>query len=871
MADAPDAERPPKREAALTLRSVTAAGLVTLISGVVVQLAGVFDAGNNLIGIEALPVPALLVFLPLMVVLAVVGALTKARILSKGELVCVLFAAMIATPLMTMGFWRFQLAGLSSVVRPADWTKFEALPENLWPHGENLFGKAFERSWAMTKKTGSADANMGPGGAKLTNRSADATSALRLRVNLGSGTAAPNNHRPPVAVPGRPYLFTALVRATDLGAEAHPFVRVYADENPNFSMEFATDRRPARATTLRPDGFVRVGSSPMGLPGDAKKAVVFELGLKGQGNAEWRDVRLYDVQAIEAAYKGFTRVTRTEFDSLGLAQQQGVVVVPDSLFSRAGLRYLLGLDYPLADWFAPILRLGLFALLVFAVLFGVALIYRKQWLENERYPLPMARIPLILLGAERSDGGLGARFLKNRWLWLGLGVGVPWCALRVAHGYYPNLPDLSMSVGLKGYFADASWGRTWDNVEFKLYVTFLALGLLMELNVLLSLVLGFFLFRLQFWFGEAQGLTKDQDFPYFAHQILGAYLVYTTLLVFFTRRYLSTALRSAFLGSAGSREVMTRRAGLALVVLGSLGFAAWGWWLDMPLFAVSLLAVHLLMLGFVAAKFRAECGLPNGGFTHAVGGPGSYSVPIEVLLFVPLLGGIEAFGGRAVMLMTVMAAAMLPYSFFNIPGLQVELLEVGRRFGVRTRELAGTALLGFGLAMFIGGWLYLVSLYGFGAANLPGVSDFNDRVGGFRIFNAELASAQSVLDAKAAGQSLAEPTPNTAPVWALGFGGCVTAVITVLRQMFPGFWFHPIGFLVGATEMAKLLWGSLLLAYLIRLAVLRLGGAATVREKLIPAAAGLFLAALLGHAAFIAINAAYFFFNLGQVKFAGFL
>jgi hypothetical protein len=71
--------------------------------------------------------------------------------------------------------------------------------------------------------------------------------------------------------------------------------------------------------------------------------------------------------------------------------------------------------------------------------------------------------------------------------------------------------------------------------------------------------------------------------------------------------------------------------------------------------------------------------------------------------------------------------------------------------------------------------------------------------------------------------------------------------------------------------MTRELWGSLLAAYLVRLSVLRLGGAATVREKLIPAAVGLFLAALLGHAVFIAVNAVYFFYNLGVVKFSGLL
>jgi hypothetical protein len=67
------------------------------------------------------------------------------------------------------------------------------------------------------------------------------------------------------------------------------------------------------------------------------------------------------------------------------------------------------------------------------------------------------------------------------------------------------------------------------------------------------------------------------------------------------------------------------------------------------------------------------------------------------------------------------------------------------------------------------------------------------------------------------------------------------------------------------------LWGSLLAAWAVRLSVLRLGGAATVREKLVPAAVGIFFAALAAHALYIAVNAYWFFFNKGTIKFGGLL
>lgn len=865
---------PEVRERALTPRSGAAAVFVIAFSGVVLTLAGVFDAGGalNLLGSEALPIPAYLVFVPLVLSLSVVAALAKTQLLSRAELFAVLLSATVASPLMGMGFYRYQLAGLATVTRTADFIKFEALPEGLWPHGGNLLaGPLSPESGASASASGAGSARLTSEGALLSNTGSDGKSALRVRVMLGEALRSNDEGGRAVAVPGRPYLFTALVRAEHLAPSATHFVRVYADDDARIALEIAAGRQEKKVSTLRPDGFVRVGGYAIPLPREAKRSVDFELGLEGAGKAEWRDLRLYDVRAIEAAFRGYSRVSPEEYARLSLAERQTAIVVPETLFSRGGVRYLLGLEYPIADWIAPIARLGVFVLLVLGVTFGLALLYRKQWLENERYPLPMARLPLVLLGANESLGGLGERFYKHRFVWLGFALGVPWCAIQVARGYYPNLPDLSFGVGLKGYFTDPNFGRTWDTVEFKLYVTFFALALLMELHVLLSLVLGFFLLRFQYWFGEVQGLTTDQDFPYFGYQLLGGYLAYAALIVIFTRRYLGEALLAA-LGRGPKREdAAGRRAGLVLVVLGLLGFGAWGCWLGMPLGGVLVLGVHVVVLGFVGAKLRAECGLPFGAFNHAQGGPGSYSVPIEALLFVPILGGMPAFGGTSVMVLTLVAVTILPFGFFNLPGVQVEFLEVGRRLGVRKREVGLTLLFGFVLALIIGAFLYFFALYGFGASRLPGVSDFSERIGGFRIFNAEVASSEAALEAAARGAATSGEVAKRGPYVAMALGGTVTSAITILRQFFPGFWFHPIGFLVGASEMTRDLWGSLLIAYLVRLAVLRLGGAATVREKLVPAAVGLFFSALLGHAAVILVNAVYFFFNLGLVKFSGFL
>jgi hypothetical protein len=71
--------------------------------------------------------------------------------------------------------------------------------------------------------------------------------------------------------------------------------------------------------------------------------------------------------------------------------------------------------------------------------------------------------------------------------------------------------------------------------------------------------------------------------------------------------------------------------------------------------------------------------------------------------------------------------------------------------------------------------------------------------------------------------------------------------------------------------MMSLLWGSLLVAGIMRFGVLKIGGASAVRSKLVPAAVGIFLAALAAYAIATGINAYYFFFNKGNVKFRDFI
>jgi hypothetical protein len=54
---------------------------------------------------------------------------------------------------------------------------------------------------------------------------------------------------------------------------------------------------------------------------------------------------------------------------------------------------------------------------------------------------------------------------------------------------------------------------------------------------------------------------------------------------------------------------------------------------------------------------------------------------------------------------------------------------------------------------------------------------------------------------------------------------------------------HPIGFILGPSSFSQMIWGSLLLAWLLRFLFVRFGGGLAVRTKLQPFFIGVFLGA----------------------------
>lgn len=788
---------------------------------------------------HALAVPAILVFILISFAGLLVYAVTRYRLLGKGEALCLLYALLMAAPLMTQAFWHRIVSITATIPRAGDFDKMDALNDKLWPHGRNLIAETLAVAsrdqidtrgrvdWAELEYDRNQRAQL----PVLINAETNDQAAVRIKVPL-------RRDDDPWLAPGEPYLVSVLLRPSDPGPTTYYYCRIYPDEATEYTEVFR-ESAPTKPTFMHPTGFQRVGAYGVRLPPGIRDYATVEFGLAGPGRLELADAKLFSVAALESAFTGKQQVSEREYAALPETERAGLVVKPDTLWSWRGIKYILGAYIPWRDWAQPLASWTTFFALILLATLCITVILRKQWAENERYPMPLTRIPLALLGLDdqtKPDARLPAIW-KNPMMWIGFGTTLVWCLLRGWSFYNSKVPNLAIKVPLQPYFAGPEWGGMWD-ISFTVHAIYLSLALFMELNILLSLIVGYFLFRCQLRLGEMTGWNAHPDYPFHDRQMVAAYLTYGLVTLFFARKYLTKVARAALRGDreASADEIFSYRTALGVLVLTFIGAMAWGAWLKISPTAIALFFAYVVLTGLVTAKFRAECGAPWG-----------YYSPQRAWLFLMLVGGFAVFGADGMMVCVIASFLLFETVFYLIPGAQLELAELGRRLGVTRRHLLYTCVLGVAGGILVGGWVFLSNAYALGGDTVKYQWAFQTKLWYFFQYTSGLNEATSQM----AGQSTAAAPAGIQPqTYGYAVAALVTIALTVLRQIWAQFWFHPFGYLVSPTYMMYICWGSVLTAWIIRSLVLRVGGAATVKNKLIPFAIGMFLAGVCAYLIF---------------------
>jgi len=476
---------------------------------------------------------------------------------------------------------------------------------------------------------------------------------------------------------------------------------------------------------------------------------------------------------------------------------------------------------PWAYWVPVLARWFLFFAGIFLCLLGTLCFFRKRWVDGDRLQFPILYLPTELLPGR---GHHGLSLLRHPLFYLGVGLAFLFNLSNVLKAFNPALPALGTVTDLNPLFTEAPLNAlrpiAWNHMP-----QVVGLGYLVNLEVLFSTWLFFLGNKALAVLARTAGYT-DGAMPYMSEQCSGAYPMVALILTFMARREIGAIVSRAFSGRRSAEDAAEPLPawGAALACFGGLAFLA-GWcnlagmngWLAL-IFLATVLSYSL-----VYARIRAEVGVPYSQIY-----PIDY--PLRNLRIFLGSKGLQAFGPER-NLALLASLSWLSYHYYShfMAAYQMDGLRLADHAQVRRREMA----LALGLAMAIGfagaAWAHLSAYYQYG----QNVVDGGTGVGDWRSTVARQAfeAMQSLVANKT-------PPDTTRMAWT-GLGAGVALGLAVLRFLFLRFPLHPMGFLIATSYGNECpIWGDLLLVWIIKSLVLRLGGVRLYRQ-LIPIFLGL--------------------------------
>jgi len=456
---------------------------------------------------------------------------------------------------------------------------------------------------------------------------------------------------------------------------------------------------------------------------------------------------------------------------------------------------------PLFWWFLFIAALWVAVLCLMAIL-------RRQWVERERLAFPVMQVPLAMV--EQAGGRFLPPFFRSRLMWFGFAIPFVLGTLDALHHYYPAFPALIERAPV----LEALRGT----VRIRARLNPLMLGFAYLVNTRLSFSLWFFYLAHVFLRGTFTiiGVSCTEELgawtssgsvgPIFAHQSMGAMIVFVAFGFWAARGHLRRVLRAAWrpVSAAESAEEMVsyRWAAFGLLV-GWVTMTGWLWRAGLPLWIAPVV---------VAAAFVIFVSL-----TRAIVDGGVATI---VPAMVPLGFALSAFGfdalgvsGVVVLAFSLVWAGDL-LTFMMAPCAHAARVASDLAAG-RNRVFVGV-LLAMACSLIVSVVVMLGLGYSHGAANLH-----------WQYFQRFPQYAPEIVATR-----LHNPIGPSLAGWGwTGVGALVMSLLTLASYRFAWWPLHPLGYMVSPAWIMGSLWFPFFVAWLVKSLVLKFGGIEVYRRS----------------------------------------
>jgi len=487
-----------------------------------------------------------------------------------------------------------------------------------------------------------------------------------------------------------------------------------------------------------------------------------------------------------------------------------------------------GAPIPWAAWAGPLLIWTSFIVAVYFLMLSVYTFFRKTWITDERLFFPLVQLPLALT-ENPAPGSLVPAILKNRLFWIGVAIPFLFYSLKALHSYFQMMSaiDLSWSLPIMR-----------RNFSLNLRIMFEVIGLSFLLTSNLSL--GIWLFALYAAFltgytnmvGYSIGpveLISDPSGPIVAHQVYGAMVAFVIYLTWRNRRH----IRDIFLKALGkkpevddSEEFLSYRA----TVFGSIiAFGYLLFWLNRmgvnPVGSVFYLVVtYIIFVGLTRA-------VTQGGV--------AYGRPPVAPMFVTMDTLGSNFLGPAGITGLGLQNSWSADTRTFVMASAANASKIASERKMKGRKVA--------LAIWLAIIVTLVATYASGL-------HLAYRFGALNTASWHYKGVPQLWGGVIQNNITFPAGPQKTHLLFDLLGAVLMSAFIFMQNRFLWWPIHPLGLMIGSTSPSQWVWFSIFLGWLLKFAILHLGGISTYR-KVLPLFLGLILGGFLAAGFWIGIDA----------------
>lgn len=514
-------------------------------------------------------------------------------------------------------------------------------------------------------------------------------------------------------------------------------------------------------------------------------------------------------------------------------------------------------DMPWSAWTAA-LAFWLPVILTFWIgLIALSLVLHRQWAHHEQLPYPVAAFVHSLL--PEKGAAVGGVF-RSRLFWTGAAIVSAVHLNNVAHAYFPEYLvriETGMNfTALLELMPTMKLGQHSGIFNITIYPTVVALTFFLATDVSLSMGIGPFLYCYVTGTFTRYGVSLTGG--WFEPRItsflnFGAYLGSFISILFIGRHYYLLVMRRALrLGGTGRVEVAvvwSARVFLAAAI--SVVLMLWG--IGIEWYFAALYTGLTVMLFVVMARIMAETGAYFiqpwwSACTIIAGIFGFVAVGPKTFLMLMLISTVLVIDPRE---------ALMPFIVNSMKFLDLRRLKLGRA------ALACTAALVLGVAVAVPVTLYfqydrgMNKTDGWATEYVP-KAPFEEAV---RVQQQLTTQGQLGVAESASGwRRLSHWAPNKPRLFAAACGMVLVFAVTAARLRFAHWPLHPVLFLVWTSYPGRAMAASFLIGWLIKVAVMRYGGAAGC-QRLKPLMFGLIAGDMIGGTIPIVIGLVHYYLS----------